>query len=110
MAQGKETPLGPAWGGDLQAIKSRLHRHLIEVIEEDRAEVERWSAEARRAYVQEKIEAWITSQRVAVNRREVATLVEGMIDELAGVGPIQPLVDDDKVDDILVNGAGAVFV
>src|SRR5262249_48028469 len=78
--------------------------------EEDRAEVERWSAEARRAYVQEKIEAWITSQRVAVNRREVATLVEGMIDELAGAGPSQPLVDDAKGDDILVHGAGAVFV
>jgi pilus assembly protein CpaF len=105
-----ESSRSGATGADLRSQRSRLHRHLIEVIEEDGAEIERWDEEARRLYVQEKIGGWITSQRIAVNQREVAMLVEDMIHELAGLGPIQPLMQDDRVDDILVNGAGAVFV
>lgn len=110
MSTARAVPPAPSRGADLQGLKGRLHRHLIQGIEEDRAEIERWDDEARRAYVKEKTEAWIASERVAVNRREVATLVDGMIDEIVGVGPIQPLIDDEKVDDILVNGAGTVFV
>jgi pilus assembly protein CpaF len=100
----------PSRVADLDGLRGRLHRHLIQVIEEDRAHVEEWDDGVRRAFVKEKTEAWITSHRVAVNRREVAALVDSMIHEIAGVGPLQPLIDDDKVDDILVNGAGTVFV
>jgi pilus assembly protein CpaF len=110
MTNGRTAAEVPNRVGDVDGLKGRLHRHLIQVIEEDRAHVDEWDDDVRRAFVKEKTEAWISSHRVAVNRREVAALVDSMIYEISGVGPLQPLIDDDKVDDILVNGAGAVFV
>lgn len=37
-------------------------------------------------------------------------LVKSMMDELFGLGPIQPLVDDDSITDILVNGPNEIFI
>ncbi|WP_237486089.1 CpaF family protein [Vibrio hippocampi] len=37
------------------------------------------------------------------------SLVKGMMDELFGLGPIQPLVDDQGITDIMVNGPSNVF-
>jgi pilus assembly protein CpaF len=110
MSQARAATLRMSAIGDLDGLKSRLHRHLVRVIEQDRPDVEHWDDAARRAFVKQKTETWIAGHRVAVNRREVGALVESMIHEIAGLGPIQPLVDDERVDDILVNGAGTVFV
>ncbi|MEI7200423.1 CpaF family protein [Pectobacterium parvum] len=48
-------------------------------------------------------------QRLQLSRQEEAIAAE-MLDEMTGIGPIQPLLSDDTVNDILVNGAGQVFV
>jgi pilus assembly protein CpaF len=96
--------------GDLQALKSRLHRSLIDAIDEDRAELDTWSAEELRNYLDDKIAKFIANHRIAVNREETQELVNSMIDELSGLGPIQPLVSDDGINDILVNSRNRVFV
>jgi pilus assembly protein CpaF len=96
--------------GDLQALKSRLHRHLIDAIDTDRADLDAWTPEQLRAYVDDKIAKFIADHRIAVNRSETHDLAESMLDELSGLGPIQPLVDDDGVNDILVNSRNRVFV
>src|SRR2546422_4167967 len=95
---------------DMQALKARLHRHLIETIDEDRADIDGWSPEELRTYLDTQIARFITENKIAVNRSETQDLVASMIDELSGLGPIQPLVDDDEVNDILVNGRDRVFV
>ena len=95
---------------DIQALKARLHRDLIETIDEDRADIDKWSPEELRAYLETQIARFITENKIAVNRSETQDLVASMIDELSGLGPIQPLVDDDEVNDILVNGRDRVFV
>ena len=95
---------------DIQALKARLHRHLIETIDEDRADIDAWSPEQLRAYLETQIARFITDNKIAVNRSETQDLVASMVDELSGLGPIQPLVDDDEVNDILVNGRDRVFV
>lgn len=37
-------------------------------------------------------------------------LVREMVDEVVGFGPLEPLLADDQVNDILINGARSVFV
>ncbi|GKW16368.1 CpaF family protein [Pectobacterium actinidiae] len=49
-------------------------------------------------------------QRLQLSRQEEETIATEMLDEMTGIGPIQPLLSDDTVNDILVNGAGQVFV
>jgi pilus assembly protein CpaF len=95
---------------DIQALKARLHRDLIETIDKDRVDIDAWSPEQLRAYLETQIARFITDNKIAVNRSETQDLVASMIDELSGLGPIQPLVDDDEVNDILVNGRDCVFV
>ncbi|MDC9820867.1 CpaF family protein [Pectobacterium polonicum] len=49
-------------------------------------------------------------QRLQLSRQEEEAIATEMLDEMTGIGPIQPLLADDTVNDILVNGAGQVFV
>lgn len=45
-----------------------------------------------------------------LNREERAHLVDEVMDELLGLGPIEPLLKDESITDVLVNGASTVFV
>ena len=45
-----------------------------------------------------------------LNREERATLIDEVMDELLGLGPLEPLLKDEGITDILVNGADTVFV
>lgn len=45
-----------------------------------------------------------------LNREERATLIDEVMDELLGLGPLEPLLKDEGITDILVNGANTVFV
>lgn len=49
-------------------------------------------------------------QRLQLSSQEEVTIAQQMLDEMVGVGPIEPLLADDTVNDILVNGAHQVFV
>lgn len=93
-----------------QSLKGRLHRLLINIIEEENVNLSDWSQDQVRNYIETKINFFIADQRLAINRREAETLVTDMVDELLGFGPIQRLIEDDDVNDILVNGYANVFV
>jgi len=45
-----------------------------------------------------------------LNREERATLNQDLFDEVTGLGPLEPLLKDDTINDILVNGPQQVFV
>lgn len=93
-----------------QNVKRELHRHLIQVIEENNIPVEQWSRARLHEFVAQHIAQYVMNKRLPVNRRETARLADDAMDELAGYGPIQPLVDDDSIDDILVNGKSDIFI
>jgi pilus assembly protein CpaF len=93
-----------------QELKSRLHRHLIRVVEEESVPIEDWGMDMIRPFVERRLVEQIARERLAVNRRETDALLNEMLDELVGYGPLQRLIDDDAVSDILVNGPVDVFV
>ncbi|HCW19410.1 CpaF family protein [Achromobacter sp.] len=49
-------------------------------------------------------------QRLQLSGPEEELISRQMLDEMVGVGPIEPLLADDTINDILVNGAGQIFV
>ncbi len=110
MFDNSASPIRLRQENDMQGLKGRLHRHLIDAIDEDRADIDAWSADELRRYLETRIARFISENKIAVNRNETQDLVASMVDELSGLGPIQPLVDDDDVNDILVNGRDRVFV
>lgn len=67
-----------------------------------------------RAEQEAKIKANITkigeSQKLHFNARELAELIEVVLADLLGLGPIEQLLSDESVTDIMVNGPERVFV
>ena len=93
-----------------QQIKRNFHRHLIQQIEERSLDIDAWDAGKTERFVAEQMRRFVVEQRLAVNQRESEALVHDAQDELTGFGPIQALVNDDTVNDIVVNGPNTVFV
>ena len=92
----------------LGEIKLELHKRLLDNLnlsaletatETDlRAEIVAISGEA------------LDEMGVVLNREERQTLNQDLYDEVTGLGPLEPLLKDDTVNDILVNGPQQVFV
>ena len=51
-----------------------------------------------------------TSNRFQLNGREQRKLAEELVDDMLGLGPLQPLLDEEGINDIMVNGPNCVFV
>ena len=51
-----------------------------------------------------------TEQRLQLNVREQDTLVQELLDDMTGLGPLEALLADDSVTDILVNGPHQIYV
>ncbi|MGH8461762.1 MAG: CpaF family protein [Stenotrophobium sp.] len=93
-----------------QQLKSTFHRHLIQQIEERNLDVDHWDAAKMERFVTEQMRRYVMEQRLPVSQRESEALARDARDELMGFGPIQSLVDDDSVNDIVVNGPNHVFI
>ena len=91
------------------ALKDQVHRYLIRALEQLGVAAGDWSREKLARFVQQRVQDYVVEHRLPVNRRETEQLATDAVDELVGYGPIQRLVDDDTVDDILVNGPDQVF-
>jgi len=52
----------------------------------------------------------LTELALQLNQREQRELVTLLLDDMLGLGPLEPLLADDSINDILVNGASQVFV
>lgn len=51
-----------------------------------------------------------TDQRIHLNLREQKEITSELVNDIKGLGPIQPLLDDDSINDILINGPNRIFV
>ncbi|MFA5939830.1 MAG: CpaF family protein [Sinimarinibacterium sp.] len=93
-----------------QQLKNSFHRHLIQQIEERNLDIDRWDEVKIERFVTEQMRRYVVEQRLPVNQRESEALARDARDELMGYGPIQALVDDDTVNDIVVNGPNNIFI
>lgn len=101
----------PTLGGDdMLPLKGRLHKYLVEIFENEQMPVECWSRSMLRRYVEQLTKDYVQREHIPLNQKETDKLVDELIDELVGFGPIQPLIDDDTISDILVNGPNHVYV
>ncbi|MEC9405920.1 MAG: CpaF family protein [Abyssibacter sp.] len=93
-----------------QSLKSAIHRHLIGLIDERNLDVDQLSPQQVQQLCLDQVRRYVLDQKLPVNQREVEILSRDARHELIGYGPIQELVDDEAVDDIVVNGPAQVFV
>jgi pilus assembly protein CpaF len=93
-----------------QDIKNAAHEHLLTRIEELGAEFGRWSRAAINQFVDLEMDSFVRLRRIPINESEVRLIAEALTKELAGFGPIEDLLSDPAVEDILVNGYRDVYV
>ena len=88
--------------------KVRLHRKLLEDI--NLSALEKLPEETLRAHVQELVTQYVLAERLALNTQELGDFVSEILDEMTGLGPLEPLLKDPAVNDILINGHENVYV
>jgi pilus assembly protein CpaF len=88
--------------------RSRLHRLLIEEI--NLVALERLPRDEMRHQVHEFVLEKTRNERLAVNGAELDALVDDIVDEMVGLGPLEPLLKDPSINDILINGHENCFV
>jgi pilus assembly protein CpaF len=88
--------------------KVRLHRKLIEEI--NLVALERLPQEDMRKEIQGFVAEVAQSERLALNVTELESLVDDLVDEMIGLGPLEPLLKDPTISDILINGHENCFV
>ncbi len=98
----------PLLSDKLLDAKVRLHRRLIEEI--NLSALEKLPEEEIRKHVQQLVSQYILVERLALNAQELAEFVTEILDEMTGLGPIEPLLKDPSINDILINGHECVYV
>ena len=88
--------------------KVRLHRKLIEEI--NLSALEKLPEDEIRKHVQQLVSQYILVERLALNAQELGDFVTEILDEMTGLGPIEPLLKDATINDILINGHECVYV
>jgi pilus assembly protein CpaF len=105
----------PLPGTEMTALHESLNRAkravqptLIERIDITAiAQLERGDLERQTSEIVGEI---LAEKKIQVNRPEQAALVSMLLDDMLGLGPLEPLLSDDSVNDILVNGPKQVYV
>src|SRR5215813_12251190 len=88
--------------------KVRLHRRLIEEI--NLSALEKLPEEEMRGHIQQLVAQYVMVERLALNAQELNDFVTEILDEMTGLGPLEPLLKDQGISDILINGHECVYV
>jgi pilus assembly protein CpaF len=89
-------------------LKVELHQRLLDLI--NLQALDKMSREQIEAEVGDIVAEELGKQNHALNHAERKQLVGDVLDELLGLGPLEPLLKDPTITDILVNGHSRVFV
>jgi pilus assembly protein CpaF len=93
---------------DYGAVKTAIHRKLIQKLNLDRVTED--NREEIRRQVGSIIESLVVGESTPMNLQERERLVQEVLDEVFGLGPLEPLLADPAVSDILVNTYKHVYV
>lgn len=100
--------LDPQWDNFFHDIKHKIHGRLVEEL--NLPALETLSAAEIEPEIGRIVAKLLAEEKVLLNQEETATLVAEVVDELKGYGPIEPLLKDPTVSDILCNTYKDVYV
>ncbi|TAM55985.1 MAG: CpaF family protein [Paraburkholderia sp.] len=100
-----DTPTG---GQAYQQLKMRVHHTIIERVELDK--LQRLTPEQVTRELAQLVERIVEEERIPLNEAERRRLSQDVHNEMFGLGPLEPLLADPTVNDILVNTWRQVYV
>src|SRR5215203_38302 len=93
---------------DFEQFKTDVHRALLSQIDLEKLSSSN-NGKARQA-VASMVQEIIAAQRVPLNGTEKEKIQSDLLDEVFGLGPLEPLLSDRTISDILVNNKDKVFI
>ena len=93
---------------DLTALKGYVHSQLLNLL--DLTVLESLPQEQLRAELAILVKQVIRSEQIELAPAQLHTLTVNIQNEVMGLGPIEPLLADPEISDILVNGPSAVYI
>ena len=94
--------------GRLSDIRVELHKRLLDTL--NLAALEHASEADLRTEIAAICADGLAEMGVVLNKEERSTLHQELFDEVTGLGPLEPLLRDETINDILVNGPDQVFI
>ncbi len=108
-AKPKPTEPKPAPVADpMLDIRLRLHGRMIDEL--DLSKLDSLDETQMRKQVRKLVGDFAREERMALNGAEIDQLGDQVYDEMVGLGPIEPLLKDDTIADILINGPFQVYI
>lgn len=103
------SPTPPDGGSALvEPYRQRLHAAIVKTI--DFAALNALPADHQRVELLASLNRLLAADPPPFGQREQDRLVHDLLDDILGLGPLEPLLREPGVNDILVNGAGDVYV
>jgi pilus assembly protein CpaF len=93
---------------DYQALKTQIHRNLINKL--DLSRLEKIDPALLQSQLTRVVEEMLEAEAVPLSMAERERIITEVKDELFGLGPLEPLLNDPTISDILVNTYRQVYV
>jgi pilus assembly protein CpaF len=93
---------------EFDRIKKDLHHEILESI--DFETLGNTPRDELQAKLRQSLTERVESRQLPLNRMERERLIEEILDNILGLGPLEPLLRDPEVSDIMINGPDVVFV
>ncbi len=88
--------------------KLRIHRRLIDEI--NLSVVDKMSVREIRPQIHELVAQHVSNEKIILNATELEQFVDDILNEMTGLGPIEPLLKDDTISDILINTHQQIYI
>jgi len=97
--------------GDIEsftALKVRIHQRLLDIL--NLGLLDKTPREALRVEIRGAVNQLLAEEKRLFTPAQTDQLIEDVLDELLGLGPLEPLLKDETVSDILINTHKRVFI
>jgi pilus assembly protein CpaF len=105
-AAAQEASVAPVEDGT--ALKLIIHQRLLEML--NLSVLEKTPRDALRTQIRGVVTKLLAEEKRFLTTAQTDRLIEDVLDELLGLGPLEPLLKDDTVNDILINTHATVYV
>ncbi len=107
QARRVSAPITSPQAGSYFDLKTRVQNKLLAELDPS---IDPTKTDEVRKTIQDLFEQILTEENIVLSRPERARLFEQIAAEILGLGPLQPLLEDDTITEIMVNGAKNIYV
>jgi len=97
-------------GADVQDLKRRIHKRFVKESEDDIASVSRLTKDQITEQIRLLTATIVQEEGVALTQTQRRVLIDAVVSEIAGFGPLEPLLNDPEVSEVMVNSASLIYV